>query len=212
MYRRYPSYIKYRCKLSVNNTEYTRSIVVVCHATVAASGDGGASRPVRRPADLDTDIERVRERGRDSTRRGRGGTAELTRARVYTRERFMGETLGTTKTSSRDPFHRPRRATDIPAREKENHPRNEAASILSGYPGFRNRFLKRARCGPGNSRCTCAQDCRIDRGEQNGWVERRIERESARLRRKEAKGDKKKERREEKQGNGEEMGFMWFYD
>jgi len=29
------------------------------------------------------------------------------------------------------------------------------------------------------------------------------------MRRKEAKGDKKKERREEKQGNGEEMGFMW---
>jgi len=43
----------------------------VCHATVAASGDGGASRPVRRPADLDTDIERVRER-EGETLRGEG--------------------------------------------------------------------------------------------------------------------------------------------
>lgn len=48
-------------------------------------GGGGAPRPVRRPADLDTDIERVRERGRDPTKRGiEGGAAELTRARACT--------------------------------------------------------------------------------------------------------------------------------
>jgi len=70
----------------VNNTEYTRSIVVVCHATVAASGDGGASRPVRRPADLDTDIERVRERERARLyeERERRSGRTYARARVHT--------------------------------------------------------------------------------------------------------------------------------
>lgn len=115
----------------------------MCHATVAASGDGGASRPVRRPADLDTDIERVRERGRDSRRRGReGGAAELTRARVYTRERFMGETVGTTRTSFRDPFHRTRAAPPIFQRRERKRITHVTRLRRScrGIPGFETGF------------------------------------------------------------------------
>lgn len=69
-----------------------------------------------------------------------------------TRERFMGETPGTTRTSSRYPLRRAvlrccrrrrRQYSGTPeTREKESHPRNEAASISRrGIPAFETGFL-----------------------------------------------------------------------
>lgn len=101
-----------RCEQYRMHEEHRRC--VRCNSGGGDGGGGGAPRPVRRPADLDTDIERVRERERarlgGGRERGGGGGRQNLRARAYTsatRERFMGETPGTTRTSSRDP---PRRA------------------------------------------------------------------------------------------------------
>lgn len=80
---------------------------VRCNSGGGDGGNDGAPRPVRRPADLDTDIEGVRERARswEKGERRRGGRTRA-RSHVATRERFMGETSGTTRTSSRDPLRR----------------------------------------------------------------------------------------------------------
>lgn len=135
----------------------------------------------------------------------------------------MGETSGTTRTSSRDPLRRAalrhcrrrrRRYSGTPTtREKESHPRNEAASISSGYPGFRNRFLGRTRAGWATHVAPVPRTA--ESAGESGWLGRRIERsrierECARPKGEEAKGDKKERRRRETREWRREsgMGFM----
>lgn len=133
----------------------------VCGTAVVATAT--ALRPVRRPADLDTDIERAREkeRGREERDTEGGGVGGRPCARARVRNTgATGETPGTTRTLH-DPPRRTalRRAADIPERwrtkikrervrgrkrEREVHPRNDARATVGISPAFETGFLRGA--------------------------------------------------------------------
>lgn len=97
-----------------------------------SGGGDGAPRPVRRPADLDTDIERVRERGRDPRRREReGGEVQLARAHTC---RNTGAIHGRDARDARDD-------EDVVSRPSSSR----CPSLLPPPPIFRRREREREK-------------------------------------------------------------------
>lgn len=147
-------------KLPVNNTGYTRIIAALC---VQQQRWRHRRRPVRRPADLDTDIEGARERenGRKEAKGGKGRPcARVCNTGAERPVRARGRDARDATRTTRDP---PRRAAllraaaaDIPdywrreqARDQEEE-RKKVTHVIklrrtSEYPGFRNRFLSKVR-------------------------------------------------------------------
>lgn len=114
-----------------------------------SGGGDGAPRPVRRPADLDTDIERVRERGRDPRRREReGGEVQLARAHtcrntgaIHGRDARDDEDVVSRPSSSRCPSLLPPPIFRRREREKERVTHvTRLRRSCRGIPGFETGF------------------------------------------------------------------------
>lgn len=115
-----------------------------------SGGGDGAPRPVRRPADLDTDIEGVRERGRDPRRREReGGEVQLARAHtcrntgaIHGRDARDDEDVVSRPSSSRCPSLLPPPPPPILRRRERKRVTHVTRLRRScrGIPGFETGF------------------------------------------------------------------------